>query len=426
MIKHVVISMILLAACLLNACKENGDFSPPAISILAPSPGESFNVPDTLEIRAEISDDRTIRSVTVVLLNAENIPVAPAKYFYPDIHHYNLSTSLVIADITLESGNYSLMISAFDGSQESRRSVMIGLNEMPRELTGYIAVTSSFSPRSTITRLNEDFGTDTVFTVQEPFQFSGVHSAWGLFCFVSGSPSSIFAYSMDPFEPEWEFEAIPPKPVFSALWVDQQIIYATLNGDAGILNSNGNVVLVTPPAINKAIQCLSADDQYIYAEQVAYGGAITELAVFYRATGVLRARYQVTQDIVSLLPAGKKVLIFGNNDNGGVISEFDPETMKFTGLESIGEDQIRSAGKISDQFFLLLSPQRVYLYNDQNNQAVAYFEGSYDFLRYDDLNDLLFLVKGTHLRVVEWGLLQQVHYQVFEEDILDFQIIYNK
>lgn len=274
--KNRVISIFFLLAVLAHSCKDTGDHYPPVIHIIYPSTGVYLEVPDTLEVRAEVTDDRVIRSISVSLLNSNKIPVAPVKYYYPEIYHYNLHALLEVTDKTLESGQYTLQVTAFDGFNESRRSVKVNLNEVEKEVTGYIMVTSSFLPQSTISSLNRQFESDTAFVLSKPFGISGVHGAWDLFCFVSDNPSVLYAYSSDKFEIQWEFAALPPKPVFSSLWTDKQILFGTMNGDAGILNRSGKVTLITPTQPGKSVDCLAADDQYIYAELVSWDGMKTE------------------------------------------------------------------------------------------------------------------------------------------------------
>jgi len=418
-----VLAIIIL---LLFSCRDVSDYSAPVIVIFQPNSGHSLQVPDTLYVKGEVDDNRVIRSVTVALVNKDKIPVAPVRYFNPETSYFKISTYLVISDKSLKSGGYNLVVTASDGYQVRQASVTVNMIETPLTLLGYVAVTEPLSFKSVITRMDSNFETDTSFVFPKSFRLSGMSSLWEQFFFVSETPGVIHTFSTDTWEIVREYAAAPPRPEFTGLWVDRHLVFSNLNGDAGILNNYGNLVVRTPPAGGKTIQCLAADDKYIYAEHVSLNGAETELTVFYRPTGVIRIQRLLHQDITVLIPFDDKVLILSNTTEKAIISEYDPGSLKLTELSVLENVRIISALKIDDHLFLILTPEKVLMFNRYHNQVTDYLHATYQFGKYDSLNNYLYLVNGNVLDVIQFVTSNLVHQLVFDDKLVDFHIIYNK
>lgn len=422
------ISRLLLPLIIifLHACKDTWDYSPPVIHVFQPQAGYSLNVPDTLLIKGEVQDDRIIRSVTVALLNQDKIPVAAPRYFYPESSYFKLNTSLIIADKTLKSGSYNLAVTASDGYQVKNSYVTLSVNETPYTLLGYLAVTAPLSFISAINIMDIAFKTDTTIIFPKTFRASGINNLWDQFYFVSEIPGVIHTFSTDSWELLRQYAAAPPRPEFTGLWIDGQTIFSTLNGDAGILNRYGDLILRSPPMSSKSMQNIAADDKFIYAEHVSLDGAETELTVFYRVTGMLRVQLLIKQDIACLIPYKGKVLLLANAPGQGIISDYDPGSMKLTELLRLNQVKIISAIKIDDQFFIILTDTKVLLYDNVNNKVSDYMNSAYLFGRFDSVNKYLYLVNGQVLDVIYLQTSALLHQEVFDNKIVDFHIIYNK
>ncbi|MFO7614397.1 MAG: hypothetical protein R6W71_07130 [Bacteroidales bacterium] len=423
--RHIWIFLGLILI-LFSSCRDTADHSAPVIVIFQPQSGYSLEVPDTLFVKGEIDDDRVIRSVTVALVNKDKIPVAPARYFYPETSYFKINTHLVISDKSLKSGPYSLVVTASDGYQVRQAVTPVNLVEAPLTLLGYVAVTAPLSFKSLITSIDSNFETDTSFVFPKGFRLSGISSMWEQFFFVSEDPGVIHTFSTDTWEIIRKYSAAPPRPEFTGLWIDRQLVFSTLNGDAGILNDYGNLVIRTPPAGGKTIQCLAADDTYIYAEHVSLNGAETHLSVFYRITGLPRTQLLIKQEIAALIPFDEKVMILSNTPEKAIISEYDPGTLKMTEFLVLENVKITSSLKIDDHLFLILTPEKVLLYDRYQNQATDYLHATYQFGRYDSLNNHLYLVNGKVLDVVQFVTANLVYQLVFDDKLVDFHITYNK
>jgi hypothetical protein len=408
------------------ACSEVEDEIPPLISFLSPTENTSVAMPDTLKVVAYISDNMNIESVMVVLADVEGNPVIPAEYRFPETTEYTLTAYRPLVDKTLTGGSYRVKITANDGTNTNTEYLPVLVNEIPRELLGFLAITAEYPFETNIRCLKPDFSPDTSFVFPKGFLRSAYSSLWDEFIFVSPEPSVMYSLSRDRFEPMWDFSASLPRPQFTSLWVDSQLLFATANGDAGILNASGMIVMRTGALSNKTIACMAADGKYIYAELMSLSGNNREIVAFYRATGGIRSRKFIDQDIISLQIANGKVLMFSNSGMQGIISEFDPETTLISTLETFNNPEIYSSIKLSNDEFLLLCQGQVLHFNSHYGTLSEWISGTYLSGCLDDLQERLFMISGTQVDIYAGPSPSLVQTLQFEAPLEAFHIIYNK
>lgn len=408
------------------SCGKKEDSDNPEITFIDPVAGYVVNMPDTLDVRVEISDDRIISSVVLSLVDENKVPVIPAEYYYPNSPEFSIQASLPIIDKALESGNYQLLVTATDGINSKDKYREIQINGLPAEIMAYIVVTAQFDFKSTIIKLNPDFETDTQFVFPKGYCLSGVHSLWEQFYFVSVEPSDLFAFDPANFETEWEMETFPPRPLFTGLFPDKELVFSTANGDAGILSGSGTVILRTAPLDDKMIKHITADDKYIYAAHVSLSGEIHQLTVYYRVSGSIRDQKMLSGEISGLVPAGNGALVFFSSAPGTGIMEYDPENLSMEQLNFLQNENLRSVEKVSDSQLFLVTDNRVIVYDPGINLFTNFTDQPYDFCRYDHLYDIIYLAKGNLVYGFHRTTGDLIEDLSFPEEVLDFQILYNK
>jgi hypothetical protein len=426
MCRLVCFTGLLTALLVIGSCKPDEGLYAPEIIFMEPKAGQAIDMPDTLDVKVQISDYRLIRTAVLTLVNENKIPVIPAKYFYPDSTEFFINASLPLVDKSLASGQYNLLVTVSDGTDQKNHYQPVVLNEIPVQLEAYFVITSRLDFKSTIIKLNPSFETDTQFVFPHAYLLSAVHGMWDEFFFVTTEPSDILAFKPETFEAEWDMAASPPRPLITALFPDKDLVFSTANGDAGILDADGNISLRTQAFDNKTIQCLAADDKYIFAAHISLSGDIHELTVFSRITGDLWEQRLVSGEIKSLVPVENKLLLFMQVASNAEIVDYDPMNFILTEVAFLPGENIKSTVKISDSQVLILTEDKVISYNPASNQLSDYKDQAYKFGRYDFLNDEVFLAMDTVLYGFRRNTGVLIGEKSFQEKILDFQILYNK
>lgn len=420
---HTVFFIILL---ILGSCRQEEDLYAPVITFAEPEAGMIINLPDTIDVVVQVSDQQPVRTIVLTLVNKEKIPVIPATYFYPDSTRYLIHVSVPITDKSLASGSYNFLVTVSDGNEQKNQYQPVIINEIPAELKGYFVITARFDFKSTIIKLNPAFEPDTQFVFPHGYRLSAVHGMWEEFFFVTPEPSDLVAFNPETFETEWEMMAAPPRPLITGLIPDKELVFSTANGDAGVLSADGNIILRTQAFENKTIQCLAADDNYIYAAHVSLSGDIHELTVFSRMTGDIWEQRLITGTIRSMVPVEKKLLIFLQVADNIEIMDYDPLNFILTEVKVIPGEIINSTEKLSDNQVFIVTGNRVISFDPGSYNLSDFKEGIYKFCRYDLLNDEVFLARDTTLLGFSRNTGDLMDEKFFPEAILDFQVFYNK
>jgi hypothetical protein len=419
--------IILLGMLLVfGSCSSDEDSTDPVITFFVPAENYHINMPDTIDVEAEISDDRMISSVSVTLVDDHKITVVAPKYYYPNSPQFYIRASFELVDKSLASGPYHILVSATDGVNPKDKYRAVYINEIPVKIEGYIAVTGQFDFKSTIARLNPAFETDTQFIFPESYFLSGIHGLWEKFFFISGGPAELKAFNTTGFEVEWEIAADPPRQAVTAVVTDKELIFSTANGDVAITDNNGDITLRTAPYTSKTITCLAADEDYIFAAHVSLSGTIHELTVYYRVTGFVRDQEVLAGEISGLVAVNGVVLVFMPSVSGTAVMEYDPENQTLAQLTILPVENINETVKISDNEIFLLTDNLVVSYHPSNGSYAEFADQPYKVCRFDHLNDIVFLVKDLSVYGFDRVSGDLMAEKTFPEEVLDFHILYNK
>jgi hypothetical protein len=136
---------LFLLACVLivgfMGCKKNPcDELPPSIQLNNPSVGAVFYFQNTIEIRATITDDTKLESVTCEITDAQNRRYLQSNTFAPTGNSFDLNYSISHDDLYLTGGTYFVRITASDGENEQIAFREIQLVAAPRLLERVFAI----------------------------------------------------------------------------------------------------------------------------------------------------------------------------------------------------------------------------------------------------------------------------------------------
>jgi hypothetical protein len=423
-----IMFFILLITCLLVmiSCKDEEDTSEPQINIEIPVAGMNVIIPDTVDVKVLVTDDRVINSVTIAVVDAEYREVVQRKSYLPGNKDFTAETAFSLTDKNLETGTYYIKVTADDGSNINHEYRDINIQGIGQMLVGFIAITSQVGIQSEIFLLDPVYETDTHFILNDTYHLSAIHSNWEQFFFISDEPSSLTSYPVSHFEPEWEVGASPPRPEFTAVISDVELMFSSANGDVTIVDKNGNIRLRTSPYEDKSITQLASDENYIYAAHISLGGDIHELTVLYRVTGEIRDQKLIGGEIKGLIAFNGVVYIFLESGTDIAILLYNPETMEAGQVNMIFDDVILSAVNAGSQEIFLLTESAVISYIPYNNNHDYFTMEPYKLCRYDYLNDDVFLVKDKDVYRFDRLTGDLLSQKSFEDELLDFQVLYNK
>ena len=121
-----------------TSCREkDDDVSPPAVRIEQPFEKQVFAYGDTIFIRASVNHSRKITSIEVALVNGTQTPVMPGLNFEVSGNTYLLNAYLVLDDVQLADGQYTLQLKVTDSQSSWNNWVDIRYIEAEKELISF-------------------------------------------------------------------------------------------------------------------------------------------------------------------------------------------------------------------------------------------------------------------------------------------------
>jgi hypothetical protein len=419
-----IVAILLLL--MIHSCKKEGDNQRPSIDVITPLDIPVLSVPDSVRIIADVYDEGVIQSVKLVLVNSDRISVSAPLIFYPDATDYRIDEYVRATDKLLPSGEYYILIYATDGTNTKSEYVPLIINEMPREILGYIVVEEAGPFLTRINYLQPELVPDTVLYLQSNHHNSGVSYLYEQFCFITPEPAQLTVYPLKKTDQDWSKQALPPYPEFPSLVIDSELIVGTGNGDIFVYDQVGGVKVKTEPEKDRKIAQIAANHEFIVCEMVSLNGSEHYVYSYYRITGGLNRYRKINGDVTALQPVEKEFLVVIYNGLGSEIFSYEPREGTLTSMNTLQGKKINGSAKISSTNTLLYSSEDIYLYDHQYNTLSLYVQASSDGILFDPLNSVVFIynVEGVGLYTYPQG--QVIGFQSFEGKVRNFEIIYNK
>lgn len=311
------------AVMLAAGCRKDKDSGPPSVRITSPGAGFTLNIPDTITVGVDVSDDRTVTAVTVLLADADGVPVAPGASVAVNARSRQVSVDLPIISERLASGQYVLTAMATDGEHDARDFLTITVQAAPLRIRSMLLVPPGNGP--------------------PPFTISRIDSAGAVSAFASLSELGQAAIGLDhlfttgtatlPLQ-RWRIgngaaQAIMPNP---ALWpayftglstdaADGRIIAHAADGAVRVFLGDGAPVLTAQlPGGFVGQASVGVGDALICAARQP----VTQERRLFRIgpSGAVLAQFNSDADAVALFAIdGQRLLFFGNDAAGGVVRE---------------------------------------------------------------------------------------------------------
>lgn len=146
-----MIALLLVA----SACRKQGDEDPPKVRILLPVENITLQVPDTLIVQVQVQDEHKVERITISLNDSNGAPVIPAVSVSVNSTNTTISRGLPITSERLRTGNYTLTVSASDGTNMGRGFRSVNLQAAPLRLRAiYVTPPNGQSPSAPIWRID--------------------------------------------------------------------------------------------------------------------------------------------------------------------------------------------------------------------------------------------------------------------------------
>ena len=423
----------LFLVLLSGACRKEVDEYGPTITMHTPVSEQTFNVYNNVHVTADITDETKIASVTVTLTDLSYTPVHVGIHVPVTSPSMSLSMNYTLDNIHLESGRYYLMITASDGTHDSRAYQPVNIIGVPKALKHVFVVTAS---GSSATNLSE---TDSAFTTLMPYHaFSGDYlgssaSSYDQQVFVCGSYTGAFtSYELQTNTQKFSVPpAISGNPYFTAYYGEDKRTYiGRYDGTIKGYNNHGDVTYTanaTPGYY--ATAAVMNDNHLVAAEQSKTSPG--KILVSYFTTGSAEQQASLSQDVVAMCNQDENnIFLFGNVAGQGVIQLYDRIHNNIWNPYnySLNPGAILSAVQLdADTYLIGHSDGTIYKYQFMTSSVTAYLVGYTALqLQYDALNNRIYIAEQNRVTAVDVPSASVTGMVTSTENIKNISLLYNR
>lgn len=424
-----VIQMTFFFSC---KKKEDDNFGP-VVTLTSPIENQSYNVLDVIQVKASVSDETQITSLSVSLMDANHGMANPPLSVSVSSPTMTLNTQYALDNIHLETGVYYLMITASDGKNESHTYQQLFLTAVPKVRKKIIVISAA-----NITQTHLSYIDSTFTAIIPSYSFSGD--------FIGSSVNSYFqqGYMCGNYTGNYtginlndnsiQFNILAntsSNPYFTGFCADGKNTYvARYDGYIKGVDYSGNSIFNANSKSGFYTQKFCFNNGYLIMEEKDRIFSSKEIVCYY-STGVVLQECSLNQDVVAFFEKDlQNVFVFGNSSGQGVIQLFDRTNNNIWNPYNytLPAGSILSAVKIDENTYLIgHSNGTIYKYEYQNSSLTTYLTGYAAVqLKYDDVTNELCVAEANRISTFDYATASLHKSLNSPETVLDIHFLYNR
>lgn len=422
---------IYLFICIItHSCSKDEDTSVPQIIINDPYEFMNFNVLDTVQIRANIYDDKILKSIEIEIVNTNYLPISNKIIIQPNTNDIFIYEEIALDDIHIKSGTYYLKIRAFDGTNEKHLFRAINITGTKRVFKGIITINKNNETSHSVFSI--DSTQKQLFTYDRAFNFSAINHDFQQLYLCGKVNGKLKAYNLTDNSVAWEIEADnnPPTPSFENLYFDNNILY--LSGYQSYItgfNRFSSIVYTSATTNNYyPIKTLKTDNLLIVEEKNKTSD-LRNLSLYFTPTGSLKNSIYLSFSINSMfIKDYNEIILFGNNQqNQAVLFWFDTDNQTFYSPHSLPKEFMNDVVKIDHNNYLISTISNIYWYQLQNNSLSVLINNiNAKHIDYEDISQTIVISSNNKLLYYNFPSAIKTGETIMQTQITDFQLNYNQ
>ncbi|MFB6307026.1 MAG: hypothetical protein ABEH43_08590, partial [Flavobacteriales bacterium] len=288
---------------ILFSCSEDKDKVSPEILITAPEK-TSYDVFDTLHVRADITDDNKVVKASSNIRNESLDPVADGEFIEPEKKELQYSSAIIIDDMRLPTGKYYLTVSASDGNNETNAYRELHITAAPKKLKKTLFFTKPSNSTVNVKEVDSTGGIHHYFSSNTDYGGSIVSSYNQFFVIMGRNKGDMVAYETESKREKWR--ALNPngdRRFFNSINHDSKEHLTTVSfatGNIKTYKENSSVFSnYDTAASNREPKETLLYEDFLIAEQEPLTNAKNKLAVYHKA-GAFEKSKLIKGDVISL------------------------------------------------------------------------------------------------------------------------------
>lgn len=401
-------SLLVAVAMLASSCRKDVDTMGPTVRILSPSEGVNVQVPMNLTVRAEVSDDRSVKALTIDLLSEAGTVVASSAPLPVDAPGGTFERQLRITDERLASGTYTIAARASDGTNDGRDFVAINVSEASLRMRG-IFLAPAFSPGQVTISKVDSLGILAPWSTVPDFHGIAIDSYWQHLIVAGSQWAPLQAIPTSPLARPWQLQ--PPAndgpgqfTVVSVDPTDRRVYVATRDGWLRGFTGEGVQQFTASCLPEHRCEAIVAMENTIATFQRGIVGGAGRMASYTQAGTLLDQLPLEHTPVAFFHRGGTDLVMFGNAGGDGIIEDINiqaggtPDRRQFPG------ETIRAVARMDADNYAVALTGRLVRFNYGTTTVTTIAPGlTGDAIAHEAARGSLLLSVGPELLTIDPG-----------------------
>ncbi len=419
----------ILFIFIINSCKKEEDTQMPLITITEPT-SSNFEVFDTIWIKATVSDNEVVKSVSYGVTDSNADYIANAKVITYDSKNVNFSGYIILNDVRVETGNYTLTITAFDGFNTKKQYKQIYIKALTKKLKKIYCITETAS-NTNVYGLAEQNNIELKYTLNDNITDAAINSYLRSMYLLDKS-GNLKSISLNNFEPHWEVGNLNNNLVEynGKLIIYEDFCFASVKkNNIQAFDINGNV---RKTAVSELYayepSCFTITNNFFV--NYTYNNFISSnyIEKLYYTSGASQSYYSVNFDVINILPLNtNEIIAFGNQQDTMKLAKLNLDATQLQYIDFDVSDKLISVAKIGANKFVFSTVNGLFLYDGNYlGHAIYINDVLADYLIYEELNKKIYCLKDNEVIVLNSDNYSTINTFILPEKVTKILFEYNK
>ena len=435
---HQIIFIVLsVIAVIWTGCEGIlDDTNDPHIKFINPKKSDSYKVPDTIQVKAKISDDKNIEWVKVALVDNNGQSICSSIAIENiDGNEYFLNEKYPLNNMQLETDEYNLRIEASDGPNTTKEERYLSISELKKKIKNFLVITKSNSEEVSVTKLDSNYG-NKQFIFSEPTDYlDSRYNSSNQQLIISGKTNyDTKAFNIPDYTMDWSVPVSgnSQNSSFTSLEANDKLIaLGSSEGFIELFDKDGNNM--------KKLHCNSGLHPYeleIMENRVAAAekiSAVNYLTVYYTDGGIIDEQKSIGGEIIGLYTRkgdyseNTRLVIIGNKMGRGCIWHYRISDNNLWKASELTYEKIYTACRISDENYLAGTGQHIREHTYDPGSTVRWVENmSPDRLEYEPVTKTVIAIKNKTIYFYDWESASLKNTVQMNDQVLNVHFVYNK
>lgn len=422
--------LALLISATFSCRKDSRDITPPEILIFAPVSSASHQIPYSVTIDAEVSDETQIQSVSVQVVDANMTSIGVGATINVPSNSFRFTETLLIDNVNLSTGTYYVKIKVSDGTNEKTRYAQLNLIEIPLQLKEILIAETPTSSVVEINRLNgtvfENFlSVNNSFNgmeISDRFQQIAIAGSWGDPLMVYNTSSLLLNYSLPG-------STLYPTEFFNQIYYSansNRLLTAHNNGYLFGYDQTGGRTFSLYTFANFTVNDVLETDNYMITEIQSTSSRL--FVIYYKSTGIIKYSQAFSYSTVRIFDRGNnELMLFVNDGTQGRLLTYDIVSNIFSEPYSLPAATITDVEQAStNSYFLAMNGYLLRYDYNVNNLIYLSTSANPTDIAYEKLTSSVYSAEGNLLKIYNGGNGALINTIATVTMIKAVKLLYNK